>query len=190
MVQLPATLLNVVDRLAFKVIGALHSLLGVSYSEGAEHFVYQLTLNLADATAVGATGQGAIRISQESSFVCNAIQCVSRFDDSGKASGYGEVGATAASAGEVPDPGLLIAITDGGSDRVLQNEQIDAGAVYSVLHGGRLGRPRLFKPNSNVTIAITMLKAAPAATGWDVRVQLIGFKLYRADALDSTVRVK
>jgi hypothetical protein len=183
---------QLIDRLAGKIVGALHNLLGVSYSEHAEHYYYSSTFLFADAAAIGTTITQGIRISQESAFVCTAIQCGARVDDTGVVVSQGTTdGSSAAATVTLPDAPFTLALTDGGSDRTLQNEAVDAGLAYSAIGGlrGTLGRPRLFKPNSNVTLTVALLKAAAANTGFDCRVHLLGFKVYKAGQGDATMRV-
>jgi len=183
---------QLIDRLAYRIIGALHALLGVSYTENAEHYVYQLTFNLADAAAIGTIASGAIRISQEAAFVCTAIQCGCRVDDTGNHVGLAST-AGAAEAGAIADAPYTIALLDGGTDRQLQNQEVDAALVYSAygaMGQGKLGRPKLFRPNSNVQVNVTTLKAAAGTTGFDIRVALIGYKIYKAGADDVTIRVR
>lgn len=190
-------LLQAIDRLATRIIGSLHGLIGVSYSDKFEHFVNQVTINFADAAAIGTVGTGAIRISQEAAFFCTAIRCNARLDDTGNVCTITSTdGAYAAAAGEGdggwPDAPFLLQIQDGGNDRLLHNEPVDAAMVYGT-HGGsenKLGRPKLFKPNSTVVVTATMLKAAGAGTGFDVRVALVGFKVFKGGAGDATVRVQ
>jgi hypothetical protein len=189
--------LAVVDRLATRVIGALHGLLGVSYSDKFEHFVYHATINYADAAGIGTVGTGSIRISQEAAFFCTSIRCGCRLDDTGNVVTITSTdGAYAAAAGEGdggwPDAPFLLQIQDGGNDRLLHNEAVDAALVYGT-HGNseaKLGRPKLFKPNSTIVLTTTLLKAAAGATGFDVRIALAGFKVFAAGATDLTVRVR
>ena len=190
--------LSAVDRLAARITQSLHGLLGVSYSERFEHFVYHATINFADAAAIGTAGSGTIRISQEAAFFATAIRCNARLDDTGNMVTVTSTDGTyAAAAGEgdggVPDAPYLLQITDGGNDRLLHSEAVDAGLVYGT-HGNSpmvLAKPKLFKPNSTVNISATLLKAAAAATGFDVRIALLGFKVYKgAGATAQTVRVQ
>lgn len=193
-----ANSLQAVDRLAARIVNSLHGLLGVSYSERFEHFVYSGTINFADAAAIGTQGTVAIRISQEAAFFATAIRCGCRLDDTGNmVTAASTDGTYAAAAGEgdggVPDAPFLLQITDGGNDRLMHNEAVDAGLVYGT-HGNSpmtLAKPKLFKPNATLTCTATLLKAAAAGTGFDVRIALLGFKVYKgAGATAQTVRVQ
>lgn len=186
-----------VDKLATRIIGALQGLLGVSYSDKYEHHVYQGTINFADAAAIGTQGQTTVRISQESAFFCTAIRCNARLDDTGNVVTVTSTDGTyAAAAGEGdggwPDAPYLLQIQDGGNDRLLHFEPVDAALVYGT-HGNaesKLGRPKLFKPNSSIVVTATLLKAAAGGTGFDVRVAFVGFKVFKVDAGQGTVRVR
>jgi hypothetical protein len=187
-----------VDRLAGRIINSLHGLLGVSYSERFEHYIYQGSILFADAAAIGASGNVQIRISQEAAFFCTAIRCGCRVDRTGNiVTGASTDGLYAAAAGEgdggVPDAPYLLQITDGGNDRLLHSEPVDAGLVYGT-HGNSpmvLSKPKLFKPNASVNVSCTLLKAAVGAFGFDVRVALMGFKVYKGEgATAATVRVR
>jgi len=190
-------LLAAVDRLATRIVGSLHGLLGVSYSDKFEHFVYSTTIAFADAAAIGTVGTGSIRISQEAAFFCTGIHCNARLDDTGNVvTATSTDGTYLATAGEGdggwPDAPYLLQIQDGGNDRLLHNEAVDAGLLYATSGASmaRIGRPKLFKPNSTVLLTLTLLKAAAAASGFDCRIALSGFKVFRGGALDQTVRVQ
>lgn len=189
-------LLEAIDRLATRILGGLHGLLGVSYSDRFEHFIYTTKIAYADAAGIGTVGSNSIRISQEAAFFCQAIRVGCRLDATGNVTTITSTdGSYAAAAGEGdggwPDAPVLLQIQDGGNDRLLHNEPVDAALVYGT-HGNadsRLGRPKMFKPNSTVVCTTTLLKASAAATGFDVRIALIGFKVFKGGAGDTTVRV-
>lgn len=181
-----------VDRLSARIINSLHGLLGVSYSDRFEHFVYHSSVTYAASTAVGASASTVIRISQEAAFFCTAIRIMSRNGATaatpGIAIGFNQVvGATTDQS--IPDASVLVQITDGGNDRLLHSEAADAGLVYGTTGNSpnNLAKPKLFKPNSAVTVTFSALKAFSAIT--TVRVALLGFKVYRGDgATSQTVR--
>lgn len=184
-----------VDRLSARIINSLHGLLGVSYSDRFEHFVYHSSILFADAASIGTQGTTTIRISQEAAFFCTAIRVNCRVDDTGNSVTYANPAGTYAAAGlgdsGIPDAPVLIQITDGGNDRLLHSEAADAGLVYGTSGNSpaALAKPKLFKPNSAVTISTTLLKQAAANTGFDVRIALLGFKVYRGDgATSQTIR--
>lgn len=186
-----------VDRLSARIINSLHGLLGVSYSDRFEHFVYQASVTN-DASTVftvaGSTKNTTIRISQEAAFFCTSIRVLTRATTVTSSSilggtiGFGS-NTNSATDNALPDAGVLVQITDGGNDRLLHSEAVDAGLVYGTTGNSphQLSKPKLFKPNATVTLAVTPLKAFVPAT--ITRIALIGFKVYRGDgATTSTVR--
>jgi hypothetical protein len=181
-----------VDRLSARIINSLHGLLGVSYSDRFEHFVYHSSVAFSSGAA-GTTQSTIIRISQEAAFFCTAIRILARNAPSaaapGLAIGFQQViGATGDQS--VPDASVLVQITDGGNDRLLHSEPCDAGLVYGTTGNSpnNLAKPKLFKPNSAVTISMTSLKSFTASST-TVRVALLGFKVYRGDGATSmTIR--
>lgn len=185
-----------VDRLAGRIINSLHGLLGVSYSDRFEHFVYHSSVNFAATSTKGDQQVTVIRISQEAAFFCTAIRVMTRTASSAASPGfaitYGQAapgGTTVASDAGIPDPGVLIQITDGGNDRLLHSEAADAGLIYGTTGNSphALAKPKLFKPNSAVTCTFTALKTNSVIT--TTRIALMGFKVYRGDgATTQTVR--
>lgn len=186
-------LLQVVDRIATRIIGALHALIGIGYSENSEHFVYEVLIQGGDDDPIGTTYAGGIRFSAEAAFVCTSIQCGARNDNVGTVVGTDNLGPDAGDVDTFPDAPFLLEITESGSDRTFQSEAVDAAGCFSPFGGARgtLGRPRLFKPNSNVIFRLTSLKDPGAAVGYDYRIQLVGYKIYKpSEAQDFTVRLR
>ena len=183
-----------VDRLAGRVINSLHGLLGVSYSDRFEHYVYQTSVTFTAGATAGAQAQTVIRVSQEAAFFCTSIRVLTRATTVtsssiiGGAIGYG-TNTNVSTDNALPDAGVLLQITDGGNDRLLHNEPVDAGLVYGTNGNSpnNLAKPKLFKPNATVTLAVTTLKTFVPAVA--VRIALLGFKVYRGDgATIGTVR--
>ena len=190
------SLTDAIDRLATKILGGLHGLIGFSYSDKFEHYVYHATINFADQAAIGTVGTQQVRISQEAAFFCTAIRVGCRTDDTGNVVTITSTdGLYAAAAGEGdggwPDAPYLLQIQDGGNDRLLHSEPADAALLYGSFGTSdqKLARPKLFKPNAAVLLTATLLKQAAASTGFDVRIALLGFKVYKAGGTDATVRV-
>lgn len=185
-----------VDRLSARIINSLHGLLGVSYSDRFEHFVYQASVTTDAGTTAGATKNTTIRISQEAAFFATSIRVLTRATTAtgstpsviGGTIGFG-TNTNSATDNALPDAGVLLQVTDGGNDRLLHSEAVDAGLVYGTTGNSphQLSKPKLFKPNATVTLAITTLKTFVPAT--ITRVALIGFKVYRGDgATTATIR--
>jgi len=180
-----------VDRLAGRIINSLHGLLGVSYSDRFEHFVYHGSVSFGAGATFGQTQSTIIRISQEAAFFTTAIRVLARENAGARAGcaiGYASI-IGAASDASIPDSGVSIQITDGGNDRLLHSEAADAGLIYGTTGNSPsvLAKPKLFKPNSAVTVTMTNLKTFTNAT--TVRVAFLGFKVYRGDGATSfTVR--
>jgi len=180
-----------VDRLAGRIINSLHGLLGVSYSDRFEHFVYHGSVSYTAGKLAGDPQTTVIRISQEAAFFCTAIRVMARENAGARAGcaiGYASI-IGAASDAAIPDAGVTIQITDGGNDRLLHSEAADAGLIYGTTGNSpnTLAKPKLFKPNSAVTITMVNLKTFTNAT--TVRIALMGFKVYRGDGASAfTVR--
>lgn len=176
------------DRLTKK----LHELFGLQYARNAEHYIYEVTQTTGTADAAGTTYNAAIRITQEADFVATRLQITTRI----VSVGTGVVGALVGVsnnqqvAGDWPDAPLTLQIVDGSTDRQLHSESIDAFGAYGTQGGlpGVWARPRLFARNTTLSLRLTSLKAVPASTVWAYRIQLIGWKIYDARALDLTTR--
>jgi len=183
-----------VDRLAFKVIEALHRLFGFQYSRNQEFYVYQKTFTPDAGAAAGTSLTGSIRITQEADFVATRMNILCRVktkgtngNDVGTVIGASSLGPA---AGDWPDPNCLVSLTDGSNDRSLMNEPADALGLAGF--GGLPGvwpKARLFARNTNLSISLTTIKA-PAVNDeqQEFRIQFIGFKIYDQDALDLTSR--
>lgn len=180
-----------INGLALRANQFVQDFFGLVFTENFEHFIYHVRIPSASAdanTPAGTTLQAGLRISSESHFICTAIQVGARIGSAhGTAADRGRVvtgPAVGPTSGDLPDAPFLLQITDGGSDRLIHNEPVDAGLAYSTAGRSQipLARPRKFQANSNITITAILLKqvqnAAGAACIWDLRVQLFGYKLY------------
>lgn len=150
--------------------------LGVMPSSNQEPFTYSTTLRFDDAAAIGSTLTSQIQISADSDFVCTHIRVVARGDDSGRVLVIDDQDGTA-EIGGMPDPGVLIQITESGQNRVLHDRPVDAFAAYG-FDGGKLQRPKLFRASNSIGVELTLLKQAAAGLGFDVVVCFVGFKDY------------
>lgn len=180
-------ILQGLDMVAGKIVRSLNQLFGFQYSRNAEHYVYQAQVTTGTADARGTTYNTAIRVTQEADFIATRLNATARVQGSGALIG---ISAAAAAAGDLPDVPYTLLITDGSTDRQLSNNPVDLFGTYGTWGGlpGVWARPRLFARNSTISLQLTSLKAVPAVTIWDVRIQLIGWKVYDASALDLTSR--
>ena len=158
-----------------------------------------MTLDTAVDFIVGTRLTGSLRITQEADFICSKVNCESRWlasttDASAVGSLYlnEQTGGAAAPDGGLQDVPFDIEITDGSTDRALQNAPVSARAVYG-MHGGLPGiwaKPRMFARNSNIGVTLTMVRLAIAANADSLRnrIYFLGYKIYDAASLDLTSR--
>lgn len=176
--------LAVVQALAEFIIDGLHNIFGFQYSDNEEHYIYQIELAIANAAAVGTVIRGGINIGQESDFICTRVTSSTRVDATGipvpPGTGWG------ADASGVNDAPFEMLIRNGGSDRQLSNEPVDAFAAYGTNGGlpGIWSKPRLFQRSTRLQLELTLLKVAAAAS--TARVLFHGFKIYDTSSLDLT----
>lgn len=180
-------ILRGMDMLSRRVVSALNGLFGFQYSRNAEHYIYGLTITTGTADALGTSYSSAIRITQEADFIATRLNAIVRVQGDGSVIG---MSTNAAAAGDWPDVPHTILITDGSTDRQLSNQAVDFLASYGQTGGwpGVWARPRLFARNSTITFQLVSLKAVPSSTVWNIRLSLIGWKIYDAQALDLTSR--
>lgn len=165
-------------RVVAGVADVIHDALGIRPRPNFRPFVYVGVGNFADAATVGSEITFGITTESDSDFVCQAVTVSTRVDDNGRfPTSDDDDGAS--ELGGVPDPAILMQIREGTGDRLWHNEPVDALAVYGALSPkrGLLGWPRLLKGNTTVNFTCSVLKAAAAGTGFDVRVHLVGFKV-------------
>jgi len=190
---------NDLDRLASRILGGLNSLLGVTYSDKFDPFIYPVKITSAVGQAINTTQSGSISISQDSAFFCTHVFATTRVTSTGQLvtlanlNGIYTSGTVGLGDNGYPDVPYAVQVTDGGKDRLMHADVVDFAAVYGVTAmggGGKLARPKFFRPNSTVTIAVSNLKAPQAALSFDLRFNLFGFKVYNVAALDVTSRVQ
>lgn len=174
------------DRLASRVVDAMHRLFGFQYSRNSEHYVYHTSITTGATDVVGTAYTGAIRVTQEADFICTRLNANARILTTGIL--IGTSSANGGAAGDTPDAPFTLLITDGSTDRQLSSEAVDVGLVYGAQGGlpGVWARPRLFARNTTVTLRLTSLKVPLAA--WVYRIALIGWKVYDVQSLDNTSR--
>ncbi len=198
---MPNESIQAVDRLAHVIIKNLHKLFGFSYSRNTEHFTYQIDLDTGIDFVVGTQITGSLRISQEADFICTKVNCESRWVISGGTAGaVGKLYCNTLlgdpiavdDGNNLQDVPFNIEITDGSTDRVLQNQPVSARAVYGMAGGlpGIWSKARMFARNSNVTVRVTMLRLAIGGNNDGLRNSIVfmGYKIYDASSLDLTTR--
>lgn len=179
-------LIQGLDRVASKVVDAMHRLFGFQYSRNAEHYVYHVSQTTGATDAIGTSYTTAIRVTQEADFIATRLNANARIVSTGVLVGMSN--ANAGAAGDFPDAPFTLLITDGSTDRQLSNEAVDAALAYGTIGGlpGVWARPRLFARNTTVTLRLTSLKLPTSA--WIYRIAMIGWKVYDVKALDNTSR--
>jgi hypothetical protein len=192
--------LQLIDRLAHAIVGALHKILGMAWAkegEGLDYYLYQKTFTTGTADPAGTTYTDSLRISSDASFILQKISCNARNDSSTTAAanrgvlvGSTAIPAAAPTVEGIPDAPFAITLTDGGNDRQYSNEPIDAGLAFGTFGSGPgfQGKARFLRPNSNVQMTLRLFKTVPAAVVWNLRVLFIGVKVYAAQGLDLTQR--
>lgn len=182
------------DRLAFNIIKSLHGLFGLQYKKGVEHFIYSnRTLTIVDFVR-GGVNNGVIRITQEADFVCTRVCLGSRLNATAGGPVVGAFLGTSNNipvAGDWPDPSFRLQIIDGGTDRQLHDQAVDAFLAYGNMGGlpGIWSKPRLFDRNSVIRLVYELLKtAANIADQLELETLFIGWKIYDAKSQDLTAR--
>jgi hypothetical protein len=177
------------DRLASKIIGALHRLFGFEFSPNSEFYVFEGTVLGGIIDPIGTNYAKNVAISQEADFVCTRVTGICRQHQVGRVVGMQSADGSA-SAGDFPDFPALVTLRVTGSDRNLMNEAIDFLGAFGSWGGlpGIWPKPRLIPRNSNIAIALQSLKLPAAATSFDYRVCFVGWKIYDAKSLDLTNR--
>lgn len=168
------TAVQVVDRLGFKVVGALARIFGAEAAKDEESFSYSLNPSgFANLTAViGNQATANIDITQEADFVCTRVTQTS-----------------IATATGVPLPvdteSWSATIKDGSTDRLMMNVPAHALSVFG---SGKRSTPwtknRLFRRNSTIFFTFTQLQAV-ATQIW---LTLWGYKVYDQRSLNLTSR--
>jgi len=184
---------SALDRLAFKIVEGISKVFGLQYKKGTEHYIYVDRSVTALNYAVGQRITGSIRITQEADFVCTRTNVGSRFLLSGTPALVGAFIGTSSStavAGDWPDPAFRLQITDGGTDRELHSEPVDAFVAYGTNGGlpGIWSKPRLFDRNSNIKVTYELLKPSAAGDQLELEAQFIGWKIYDVESQDLTSR--
>jgi hypothetical protein len=157
------------DRLGFKIGGLLARIFGSLAAKDEEVFWFGLKSsagNFVDLTAaIGVTGIGTLRVSQEADFVATRVLAAAVNPVSG-----------------VPlTPSYTCKIVDGGSDREIMNQEIHVDTLAGTAQRSvPFTKNRLFRRNSDVTFTFSNQQAV--ATRIFMLVQ--GYKIFDEAALD------
>lgn len=173
-------------HMADRIVDAMQRLFGFQYTRNAEHYIYHATVQTGATDAIGTQYNQAIRVTQEADFVATRLNAIARIASTGVVLGISS--ANAGAAGDFPDAPFLLQITDGSTDRQLHSAPVDTLAAYGTYGGlpGIWARPRLFARNTTISLSLTSLKLPTSA--WDYRIEMLGWKIYDAQALDLTSR--
>ena len=191
-----AALLAKLDEMLNVVLQALNLHLGYMVDKSQEFYQYAIDLDAPAGHAAGAQLNGAIRITQESQFICTQIAGQMRVlvADGTPNSAVGQIATTPVPANNlygVPaiGPGSWrYLITDGSSDRQKSNQFVEA---YAGIGFGctplTLKRPMVFRNNSAIRVQIeTTFAALDSTQQWRYTMVFTGFKVYDEEALNLT----
>lgn len=165
---------QIVDRLGFKIVGAIARIFGSEAARDEENYSYGLNpsgfVNL--AASIGDQQLGTVQITQEADFVATRITAVSVTPTTG-----------------VPitpeTESWSVTIRDGSTDRLMTNVPEHCQALFG---NARRSTPwtknRLFRRNSSIFFTFTNLQAV-ATQIW---LTIWGYKVYDQASLDLTAR--
>ncbi len=209
---------DMLDYLSLRIAQRIQAIFGFVIDNRMETYQYAVSVSLPQTQALayarGTAATGIIAITGESDFVATAFTGIEEIllGDTGGTPTMTQVGSLVAS----PIPNILptigattenivcpavgpgawdYLITDGGNDRQMSNQAIHAHAGIGVgslpFH---LPKPRLFKRNTNVRIAVTLRHnqiGNGTTLGEQMNVQFVasGYKVYDRSALNLTERV-
>jgi hypothetical protein len=185
-----ASPLEMIDRLSGRVVNALHQIFGFSYNRNSEHYIYTANVATVASDAAGTIYNTGFTITAEADFVMLRMLGSARIRTTGcmvSQTHSGNAMTSIAATGDRPDFPYTVLVTDGASDRQLSRTPVD-GYLFFGMGGGLpalAGKPRLIPRNSNISIQLVSLRAAPAAI-IDIRMAFVGFKIYDRNLLDLT----
>jgi hypothetical protein len=165
---------QIVDRLGFKLVGAIARIFGAEAARDEESFYYGLNPNgFVDLTAlIGNQIQGQINITQEADFVATRITqaCVN------PATGVPFAADTES---------YTVTIQDGSTDRQLTNVPQHVQAVFgNAKRSTPWTKNRLFRRNSSIFFTFTQLQAVATR----IFISVWGYKVFDQASLDLTAR--
>ena len=165
---------QIVDRLGFKLVGAIARIFGAEAARDEESFYYGLSpTGFVDLLgAIGATAEGQINITQEADFVATRVTATTIDPVTG-----------------VPLPAdsesWSVKIQDGSTDRQLTNVPQHVQSVFgSAKRSTPWTKNRLFRRNSSIFFSFVNLQAV-ASRIW---LSVWGYKVFDQASLDLTAR--
>jgi hypothetical protein len=165
---------QIVDRLGFKLVGAIARIFGAEAARDEESFYYGLTpAGFVDLTAVvGNAIQGQINITQEADFVATRITALSANPATGVPLA-------------VDTESWTVTIQDGSTDRQLTNVPQHVQSVFgSAKRSTPWTKNRLFRRNSSIFFNFVQQQAV-ATRIW---LSVWGYKVFDQASLDLTAR--
>ncbi len=165
---------QIVDRLGFKIVGALARIFGSEAAKDEESFFYSLApAGFVDLTAVaGNSVQGQIEITQEADFVATRATVATVNPVSGVPFAEGASSFTTV-------------IRDGSTDRQLTNVPAHNNAIFGdAYRSNPLTKNRLFRRNSSIFFTFTQLQAVATR----IFLTVWGYKVFDQASLDLTGR--
>lgn len=165
------------DRLGYKLVGALGRIFGSLAAKDEEVYTYGIRsaaggdgfVNL--AAAIGNRQVATIEITQEADFVASRILHVALNPATGAILPYQVAGG----------PSYIVQMTDGGSDRTLQNFQLHVDTIAGTAQRSvPFPKNRLFRRNSTISFVYTNQQAV-ATQVW---MAILGYKIYDEASLD------
>jgi len=164
------------DRLGFKLVGALARIFGSLAAQDEETYWYGIRSGdgngFVDLTAViGNTDQATIDITQDADFVGT------RIIHAAVATATGVIQPLQTATG----PSYTMSIRDAGSDRQLTNFELHAETMNGTSQRSvPFTKNRLFRRNSTIQFTFTQLQAVASR----IFVVMQGYKIYDQKALD------
>jgi hypothetical protein len=163
-----------IDRLGYKLTGAMARLFGSMAARDEEVYFYTLDPNgfVALPNAVGGQIVGNVRITQEADFVATRIMQQGVRADNGQLTGTSS---------------WTAAITESGSDRQMSNQPIHLNCLCGwAQQCVPFPKNKLFRRNSTLTITFVNTWAPGFIT--NIYLAIWGYKIYDEAALNLTRR--
>lgn len=165
-----------VDRLGFKIIGAMARIFGSLAAKNEESYWYSIRTGLTNgfidlAAAIGAAGSATIEITQEADFVATRWLHVGVNPATGAILPYDVAGG----------PSWSAMVRDGSTDRQMMPFPVHSSTLAgSAQRSTPFTKNRLFRRNSTITVDFTNLQAVATR----VFLVLQGYKIYDEASLD------
>lgn len=165
-----------VDRLGFKIVGALARIFGAFAAKDEETYWYGITSaagqGFVDLTAVvGNTAVATIDITQEADFVATRMLHAGVVDTTG----------VIMPLQTATGPSYSVNIRDGSSDRNLMQFPLHAETLFGTSQRSvPFAKNRLFRRNSTITLDLTQLQAVATR----IFIVMQGYKIFDEASLD------